>query len=438
MGTRGGIATVATAFALVVLATGCGSSSDSDTGGGGAGTTSDVSGSISVMGIWTGAEQKSFQTVIDAFNEQYPDVSVKYNPVGDNLPTVLSTAVEGGNPPDLATVAQPGLIQGFVDDGAVEPIDFVQDTVLENFGDSIVQVGTFDDAFYGLMFKAANKSTVWYNVAAFEDAGIEAPEDWDAFLEDAATLQASGLSAYSIGGADGWTLTDLFENIYIRQAGAEKYDQLAKHEVPWTDQSVKDTLSAMAEIFSDTSNMAGGTSGALQTDFPTSVSNVFSESPKAAMVIEGDFVPGVVDSPLEPETGYNVFAFPSIDGSAPAVVGGGDIVVMFKSSPAAEAFVSFLATPEAAEAWAELGGFSSANKNVDTSVYPDPILQQTAGAIAEAETFRFDLSDLQPAAFGATVGQGMWKLFQDFLNNPSDIDGTAQKLEDAAKAAYGK
>ena len=99
---------------------------------------------------------------------------------------------------------------------------------------------------------------------------------------------------------------------------------------------------------------------------------------------------------------------------------------------------SFLATPEAAEAWAELGGFSSANKNVDTSVYPDPILQQTAGAIAEAETFRFDLSDLQPAAFGATVGQGMWKLFQDFLNDPSDIDGIAQKLEDAAKAAYGK
>ncbi len=35
------------------------------------------------------------------------------------------------------------------------------------------------------------------------------------------------MPAYSIGGADGWTLTDLFENIYLRQAGPEKYDQLS-------------------------------------------------------------------------------------------------------------------------------------------------------------------------------------------------------------------
>jgi alpha-glucoside transport system substrate-binding protein len=436
MRTRGGLSTAVAALVLAAMAAGCGGGSDSDTGG--AGTNADVSGSISIMGVWTGQEQKSFQAVIDAFNEQYPDVKVKYNPVGDNLPTVLSTAVEGGNPPDLATVAQPGLIQGFVEQGAAKPMDFARDAVEENFGDSIVQVGTFNDGFYGLMFKAANKSTVWYNVAAFEDAGVEAPEDWDAFLEGAKTLQASGLPAYSIGGADGWTLTDLFENIYIRTAGAEKYDQLAKHEIPWTDQSVKDALTTMAEVVGDDANIAGGAKGALQTDFPTSVSNVFSDSPKAAMVIEGDFVPGVVESPLEPESGYNVFGFPSIDGSEPAVVGGGDIVVMFKDTPATEAFVNYLTTPEAAEVWAELGGFSSANKNVNTDVYPDPILKETAGAIAAADTFRFDLSDLQPAAFGATVGQGLWKLFQDFLSDPSDVDGTAQKMESAAKAAYGK
>ena len=49
------------------------------------------------------------------------------------------------------------------------------------------------------------------------------------FINDARTLKASGPPAYSIGGADGWTLTDLFENIYLRQAGAAKYDQLSKH-----------------------------------------------------------------------------------------------------------------------------------------------------------------------------------------------------------------
>ena len=385
-----------------------------------------------------GPEQASFEEVIAGFEEQYPDVDVSYDSAGDALPTVLSTAVEGGNPPDVAVVAQPGLIQGYVERGVLQPIDFAQETIAENFGDSVIQVGTFDETLYALLFKAANKSTVWYNVQAFEDAGVEAADNWDDFLANAETIKASGLPAYSIGGAEGWTLTDLFENIYLRTAGGDMYDQLSRHEIPWTDQSVKDALTEMAKIVGDADNIAGGTQAALQNDFPTSVSNVFAEEPKAAMVIEGDFVPGVVESPLEPETGYNVFPFPAINDSPPSVVGGGDLAIMFNDTPASQAFIEYLATPEAAEIWAGRGGFSSANQNLDSGVYPDPITETTATAIAEAEEFRFDMSDLQPSEFGSTEGQGLWKIFQDFVANPDDIDGTAQQLETAAAAAYGE
>jgi alpha-glucoside transport system substrate-binding protein len=428
---------------LALLATaavaGCGGDDEGGGGDTGGGETTDggaVSGSITVMGTWSGEEQASFQAVIDGFTEQNPDVDVRYNSAGDALPTVLSTAVEGGNPPSIAAVAQPGLIQDYADRGAVKPISFAQEVISENFNESVIQVGTFNDELYGLLFKAANKSTVWYNVQAFEDAGIEPPETWEDFLAAAETLKASGTPAYSLGGAEGWTLTDLFENIYIRTAGPEMYDQLSRHEIPWTDQSVKDALTEMAKVVGDVDNIAGGTQGALQSDFATSVSNVFAESPKAAMVIEGDFVPGVVESPLDPESGYNVFAFPSVNDSPPAVVGGGDLFVMFEDNPATQAFIEYLATPEAAQIWAERGGYSSANINLDTSVYPSPILQETAGAIAEAETFRFDLSDLQPGEFGGTEGQGLWKLFQDLVNNPDDIDGIAEQMEQAAANAF--
>jgi hypothetical protein len=301
----------------------------------------------------------------------------------------------------------------------------------------VIAVGTFEDELYALLFKAANKSTYWYNVQAFEDAGVEATEDWDEFLTNAETIKASGLPAFSIGGAEGWTLTDLFENIYLRTAGGDMYDQLSRHEIPWTDQSVKDALAEMAKIVGDPDNIVGGTEGALQSDFPTSVSNVFAESPKGAMVIEGDFVPGVVESPLEPETGYNVSPFPAINDSPPSVVGGGDLAVMFDDTPAARAFIEYLASPEAAEIWAGRGGFSSANQNLDPGVYPDPITQTTATAIAEADEFRFDLSDVQPSEFGSTEGQGLWKFFQDFVANPDDIDGITRQMEQAASAAFG-
>jgi alpha-glucoside transport system substrate-binding protein len=430
------------ALLLAAVAAGCGGDDDDEEAGGETAaeteTTEDgaahVTGSVTVLAVWTGAEGESFQAVLDGFKEQQPDVNVSYKSAKEPA-TVLSTAVEGGNPPDIAALPQPGFMRDFAARNALKPIDFARDHIAEGFSESWLELGTVDGTLYGLFFKGANKSTVWYNVTAFEDAGVEPPETWEDFLTAAETLKSSGVPAYSIGGSDGWTLTDLFENIYLRTAGGEKYDQLTAHEIPWTDPSVKEALTEMGKILGDTENVAGGTTGALQTDFPTSVTQVFADPPKAAQVLEGDFVGSVIsaETTAEPETGFNVFAFPEIKDSGPVVMGGGDVMVMFKDNPAARALMDYLATPEAAEIWAAKGGFASPNKNVDPEVYPDELLKKTATDLANAEVFRFDMSDLMPGAFGSDA---LFTLLQDFLKNPDDIDGITTKLESAAETAY--
>ncbi len=387
-----------------------------------ASATHAVSGKLAVTAVWSGAEQKSFEAVLAGFKKANPGISVKYTSSGDQLPTVLGTAVTGGNPPDIAVLPQPGLMKDFAKKKALKPLTFLASTMKANFAPVWGQLGSVGGKQYGLIFKGANKSTIWYNVAAFKAAGVTAPTTWPALLTAAKTIKASGTQAFSIGGADGWTLTDLFENIYLRQAGGAKYDQLSSHKIKWTDPSVKTALKAMAGIL-EGSNIAGGTAGALQIDFPTSVSQVFASPPKAAMVMEGDFVAGVITSSTKakPISGFNEFAFPAIGASGPVVVGGGDTVVMFKDSPAARALVTYLASAQAGTIWAHRGGFSSPNKNVKASVYPDAITRKTAVALAVAK--------------GGTVGQGEFKDFQDLLKNPSDIDGVAAELEaDAAKA----
>ena len=395
-----------------------------------------VSGKLSIIGIWTGPEQKRFQAVLNGFKKLYPKVSVKYTSGGDNTPTILSTAIQGGNPPDLASIGQPGLLRDFANRNAVKPIAFARATAAQNYTADWLKLGTVKGKLYGLFFKGANKSTVWYSTAAFRTAGIRPPATWPQLIATANTLRASGTPAFSIGGADGWTLTDLFENIYLRQAGGANYDKLTAHTIPWTHPTVKAALRTMAQVL-QSNNMYGGTSGALQTDFPTSVNNVWAKPPKAAMVLEGDFVPGVATTKATAVTDYNVFKFPSIGGSPPAVVGGGDIVVMFKDSAASRALITYLAGRAAATIAARYApGFSSPNKNVPASAYKDPLNRATAIQLSHARTFRFDLSDLAPSAFGGTVGQGEFKLFQDFLKTPSDVDGIAEQLEAAAKAAY--
>jgi alpha-glucoside transport system substrate-binding protein len=115
---------------------------------------------------------------------------------------------------------------------------------------------------------------------------------------------------------------------------------------------------------------------------------------------------------------------------------GGDVAVTFSGAAPAQRLMRFLATPAAAAPWARAGGFLSPNRAVRRSAYPDPLARRAAGALARAGTVRFDLSDLQPPAFGATAEQGMWAIFQDFLADPSDPDATARRLEAAASAAW--
>jgi ABC-type glycerol-3-phosphate transport system substrate-binding protein len=395
-----------------------------------------VKGSITFDGVWTGQEAQHFQAVIAAFRRVYPHVTVKYKPVGDNLPTVLATAVAGGRPPDMADIAQPGLVKQFANRGVLKQIGYARPTLTRNFKPSWLRLGTFNGTLYGFVFKASNKSTVWYSVRAFKTAGVSPPATWAQLIARARTIRLSGTRPYSIGGADGWTLTDMFENIYLRQSGAAKYDRLSAHKLTWTDPSVTAALRTMAQVVGNGADLVGGTSGALQNDFPTSVNDVFQNPPKGAIVFEGDFVPGVATVKASAGVDYGEFPFPSINGSGPVVEIGGDTIVAFRDTPAIRAFVRFLATPQAAAAWARFGGFATGNRKLSPSVYPDAITRKTASAIALSKNVVFDMSDEQPGAFGATVGQGEWGLFQSFLRHPSNVRGIQRQLEAAAAAAY--
>jgi ABC-type glycerol-3-phosphate transport system substrate-binding protein len=376
--------------------------------------------------------------VLDGFEKANPDVHVKYVSDGGQLPTLLAAEVQEGRPPDVAVLPDPRLLEQLARARALKPITFAAGAIAANYLPGWRRLGTVNGKLYGLFFKGVDKSTVWYNVGVFRNAGVKPPTTWDEFLALAPAIRKTGIPPYSIAGADPWTLTDLFENVYLRQAGAAKYDALSSHSIKWTDPTVENALRTMSIIFSDPSLIAGGTRGALATNFPTAVNQVFASPPRAAMVLEGDFVQGVIraSSNTRPQTGFGVFAFPSIGNSPPSIVGNADAVVMLKDSPAARALISYLATPQAAEIWARRGAFSSPNRKVPQSAYSTPSARATAAALANASVFRFDMSELQPPSFGATLGRGEFKLFDDFLRKPGAVVAIAAQLEAAAASAY--
>jgi len=422
--------------AMALLASGCASGGGGKPDGGGESAGGgELSGkTLNVAAAWSGAEQKNFEAVLDEFSER-TGAKVNYTSFGDKAPTYISSQLEGGTPPNVAIVGQPALMQSLAKDGDIKPVgDSVREAVEKNYSESWLDLGSVDGDLYGVWFKAANKSTVWYNADIYDEAGAEAPKDWDGFMEQLSLIDDAGYAGISIGADVGWPLTDWFENVYLRTAGPEKYDQLTKHEIPWTDDSVKDALKVLGELWGSDVVQSGGA----QRDFPTSVTEVFGSDPQAGTVFEGDFVAGNIAADGNSTVGENAlfYDFPSIDGSAPAVVGGGDVAVQFDDDEATNALMEFLASPDSAEIWVPEGGLTSPNSSVDTSLYPDDVSRQIAEALTGAEAFRFDMSDLTPSAFGGTEGQGFWQEMISFYEDPSDVDGTAKRLEEAAVKAY--
>jgi len=180
--------------------------------------------------------------------------------------------------------------------------------------------------------------------------------------------------------------------------------------------------------------------GAADTSYEESVGQVFDDldDPEAAMVFEADFVANELPDTAVIGTDARFFPFPVIAGGmSSTVVGsggqevGGDVAVLMRDREEARQLLRFLATPAAAEPWAERGGFLSPNQKLDPSVYPDDPTREAAATLARAETVRFDLSDQQHSEFGSTPGKGMWHILRDFVTKRQAAVATAERLERA-------
>src|SRR4051794_29047214 len=198
-GKRGIAALAAAGLAGAALIAATGTASASHRAAAHPSKTLAVSGTITVMAVWTGEEQKSFQAVISGFKKIAPKVTVKYQAAGSDLPTVLGTAVQGGHPPDIAALPQPGLMADFAKRGKLKPITFAKANIAKYYAPVWAKLGTVNGKLYGIVYKGANKSTVWYLPKAFSNAGIKPPATWQQLLTDAGTLRSSGTKAYSIG-----------------------------------------------------------------------------------------------------------------------------------------------------------------------------------------------------------------------------------------------
>ena len=398
---------------------------------------------VTIMAHWGADEEIGFREVLDAFTAK---TGIPYVYDGQRqLTSVLKTRVAAGNAPDVAMHTRLGEIAQYAQQGDILPLDTPGDEILppdilnKNYSQAWIDLGTVEGHFYGLTVKCNSKSTFWYKPASFKALGVEPPNTWSELLAIADAYLAEGKTPYSMGGLDGWPLTDWFENIYVRIAGPEMYRKLfVTHEVEWTDPTVVEAMERFREIVDPPTKLAGGAEGALSTGFIDAFDIVLRDQPGAEMYYEGGFMSSIAEKNFPSLVGgkdYAFFPFPEINPKwGKPVVGGGDLAIVFNDRPEVRELIRFLAGVEANTIWASAkkGSVVSPNKNVPLDVY-STLKGLEAAQVTQTKSFVFDGSDLAPSTVG---GDAMFTALQDFISDPRNLDEILEFLEDVADRSY--
>ena len=251
------------------------------------------SGAVTVMGVWGGEEFESFSASVQPFTEE-TGIGMSFETTSD-INTVLLSRLEAGNPPDIAILPQPGFLYDLARGGNLVELDFIDMGQLqEDYSQSWIDLGSYDDTLYGVWFKAALKSLVWYSPDAFDAAGYAIPETWDEMIALSDQIVADGGTPWCLGiesgSGTGWVATDWIEDIMLRTAGPNVYDQWVNHEIPWTDGNVRNAFEIFGDIALNEDYVWGGTTGVLSTFFGDSPTPLFEDPPGCYMHRQASFI----------------------------------------------------------------------------------------------------------------------------------------------------
>jgi alpha-glucoside transport system substrate-binding protein len=405
-----------------------GSGSPNITVPGGVAAQVDLSGtSVSIFGTFEGVEADAVNAVIEEkFNE--PTGSNAVYEGSDSLQ--LQIRVEGDNPPDVAIYPWPGSVVEQAAAGtalALEDMGFDIGELEAIFGSYLLSLGEYEGKHYGIPTNVSLKSMIWYDKVTFDANGYSIPTNWDELKALADAAKADGVTPWCVGfgsdAATGWPGTDWIEDIMLRTAGVDAYDDWVTNDLKFASDEVKRAFELAGEMWFTEGYVLGGADQIAAIDFRDAPVPLFSDDDGCLLHRQASFITNFFPEGVEAGVDYDVFAFPAIDQQGALIAG--ELAAVFKDRPEVRAWIANFISEDTQCAQGSIEGVQriSPNVNVPTTCYADAIIATAAGTISQAlkaDTARFDASDLMPSAVGTA---SFWTGMVDYTRGgPSSVD----------------
>ncbi len=345
---------------------------------------------------------------------------------------------EGGTL-DIALLPQPGTVAAQAAAGnltSLEDLGLDIGELEDLFGDYFVGLGEFEGEHYGLPTNINLKSMVWYPKDNFDAAGYTVPTTWDEMIALSDRIVADGGTPWCVGfesgGATGWPATDWMEDIMLRTAGPDVYDQWVNHEIPFNDPAVVTAGQRFGEIMFAPSYVLGGAPDTTSIAFGDAPLPMFDEPPGCWLHRQASFINAFFPEGTQAGVDYDWFPFPPIDQEGTLFAGELAVVGTGGNRPEVRDFLQeFMAEEiQCAMGGTEASARISPNINVGPDCYANQILADASVVLTDALAAgngRFDASDLMPAEVGAgSFWTGMVEYMQ---SGPDSLESVLGDIE---------
>lgn len=234
---KAGRVCIAAALAAALLA-GCGTSPD---GALSAGET--AAADTAVVDVWYQSDNPS-----SAFNSKMEEAASQYEQAHSGVKLALhsldSASYKEKLAADFTGTAQdidvfydwaPAKLTQLVKAGRVLPLDgYISDEKLTEIKKDSQKSFVVDGKLYGLPMNSS-MMLVYCNRELFEKAGAQLPATWSELLAAGEKLKALGVRPLAVGAGDSWLAGALYENLAVREVGAEKCSAVLAGEASMLD-----------------------------------------------------------------------------------------------------------------------------------------------------------------------------------------------------------
>jgi alpha-glucoside transport system substrate-binding protein len=419
----------------MLLAAACGDDDDDDEGAEPSEGQEEDTGTVNLMSAGSADEVDAYQEIFDELINSETDYDVEIESVGD-FEEQFQIRAEGGTL-DVAAVPQPGAIPDLVESGsivALEDMGFDIAELNETLGESFMALGEYQGKHYGLPTNINLKSMVWYPKDDFDAAGYQVPETWDDLITLSDQMVADGNTPWCVGfgseGSTGWPATDWMEDIMLRTAGPDVYDQWYKHEIPFNSPEVLAAAETFGEVMFKDGYVLGGASSTPDVLFDDAPGPMFSDPPGCWLHRQASFINASFPEDAEAGVDYDWFPLPPIDQEGTLYAG--ELTVVGSNRPEV---VDFLERFIAEDVQCEMGGVAassriSPNVNVGPECYANDILADASVILTDAlesGSGRFDASDLMPAEVGS--GSFWTGMIEYMRGGPDNVESVLDEIE---------